>query len=140
MLLFTCAVAAGSLFLDFAGEETSGTLENVATCSGSNTCFTAEVTFQTNDGKTVSYKPFLQNSTIYEIDRQVKLAEDTGLSSKSVMVHYLESFPRLVKINLSLYLEYLNVIIWLFWSAVVTLIGWVANREKPMVLDFRKKK
>ena len=140
MLLFTCALAAGSLFLDFAGGKSVGTLDNVADCSGSKTCFTARVTFQTNDSETVVYKPFLQNSTIYEMDRQIKLANHESSSSKAVDVRYFESYPRLAKVSLSFYLEYLNLLIWLFWSLVIAFIGWVTNRRKPIVLDFSKKK
>lgn len=139
MLLFTCAIAAGSLFLDLAGSKAPAILENIAKCSGSKTCFTAQISFETSDVNKVEYLPLTQNSTIYEIDRVNKLASDTGTSSKSVEVRYLESFPRLAKVHLSYYLEYWSVLVWLFWSVVVSLIGLALNRNKPFVLNLRKK-
>ena len=139
MLLFTCAIAAGSLFLDLAGSKAPAVLENIAKCSGGETCFTAQISFETSDGETVAYLPLTQNSTIYEIDRVNKLASDTDTSSKSVEVRYFESFPCIVKVHLSYYLEYLTVLAWLFWSVVVSLIGMALNRSKPFVLNFRKK-
>ncbi len=133
-------IAAGSLFLDFAGEEAPAVFENTAKCSGSQTCFTAQISFQTKAGETITYRPFMQNSTIYEIDRQIKLANNTSTSSKAVEVRYFESFPRFAKVKLSYFLEYSSVLVWLFWSVVVSLIGLITNRRKPLVLDFSKKK
>lgn len=139
MLLFTCAIAAGSLFLDLTGSKAAAVLENTAKCTGGKTCFTAQISYQTSDGEAVTYLPLTQNSTIYEIDRVNKLANDASTSSKSVEVRYLESFPRIAKVHLSYYLEYLTVLVWLFWSVIVFLIGLAMNRSKPVVLNFRKK-
>jgi len=139
MLLFSCLIAVGSLFLDLAGSKTPAILENIAKCSGGETCFTAQISFDTSDGKSIEYLPLTQNDMIYEFDRQVKLANDTGASSKSVEVRYLESFPRLAKVHLSYYLEYWSVLVWLFWSVFVSLIGLALNRSKPIELNFRKK-
>ncbi len=140
LLLFTCVISAGSLFLDVAGAKTTGTLNNIAECSGSRTCFTAEISFTTKDGETISYLPLLQNSAIYEAHRIVNLTNEPGAGSRSVYVQYLESNPRLAKVSLNYHLEYVNVLIWFFWSAVVSLIGMAVNRSKPFVLDFRKRK
>ncbi|HMR98266.1 MAG TPA: hypothetical protein PKK96_06075 [Anaerolineales bacterium] len=139
MLLFACSTAAGSLFLDLAGSKAPAMLENIAKCSSGKTCFTAQISFETSDGKTIAYLPLTQNSTIYEIDRLNKLTNDTSASSNSMEVRYLESFPRIAKVHLSYFLEYWSVLVWLFWSAVVSFIGLALNRRKPIVLNLRKK-
>jgi len=139
MLVFTCAIAAGSVFLDLAGSKAPAVLENIAKCSGGETCFTGQISFETSGGDSVTYLPLTQNSAIYEIDRVSKLSNDTGASSNAVEVRYLESFPRIAKVHLSYYLEYLTVLAWLFWSALVSLIGLALNRSKPIVLNLGKK-
>ncbi|RIK30285.1 MAG: hypothetical protein DCC56_08090 [Anaerolineae bacterium] len=140
LLLVACIATLGSLYLDVAGEKTSGTLENVAKCSGSKTCFTAEISFTTNDGKTVSYKPALQNMFIYEMHRIANLNNNSGKSGNAVDVHYLASIPRLAKVSLNYHLEYVNLLVWFLWGGFVSLIGMALNRSKPLVLDFSKRK
>ncbi|MCC6300063.1 MAG: hypothetical protein IT314_12250 [Anaerolineales bacterium] len=140
LLLFACAIAVGSLFLDFAGAKTSGAVKNVAVCSGARTCFTAEITFTTKDGETITYKPLLQNDELYEMHRIANLANNSGARGDAVDVHYFESYPRLAKVSLNYFLEYVNVLVWFFWGVFVSLIGLALNRSKPLVLNLRRGK
>ncbi|MBV6451911.1 MAG: hypothetical protein MHPDNHAH_02658 [Anaerolineales bacterium] len=140
LLLVTCIATLGSLYLDVAGEKTAGTMENIADCTGGRTCFTAEISFTTKDGKTISYIPALQNDFIYEMHRIANLNNNSGKSGNAVDVHYFSSVPRLAKVSLNYHLEYANLLVWLFWGVFVSLIGMALNRSKPLVLDFSKRK
>ena len=140
-VLSMCGLIAGAIYLDLSGEQTIGTLNNIADCDSSRNCFTGVVTFSTASGEEVSFHPLLQTPFIYEIDAQAKRSSDPGRASKSIDVRYLKAYPKIAKVALALHLDYANKINFLFWGFVVALFSGIASRDKPLlVLDLRKRK
>jgi len=139
-LSFTCLLTLGSMYLDIAGEKTTGTLENAAKCDSGRSCFTAKITFTSEDGQEVSYYPLFQNSFLYEVDRQIRLESSTNTKGSDVGISYLKDFPRISKVTLSFHLEYIQKFIWAFWGLVILLIGWILSRDRAVTIDLRKRK
>ena len=133
IVLATCTFTMGAIYLDIAGAQTTGTLLNVANCSGSRTCWTGKVEFKTNDGEEVSFYP-QTNSFIFDLDGYMTEGY------KAVDVRYLESFPNIAKVSVIYKLEYLNKVTWTVIGSLVAFFGWVATRKKAIVLDFSKGK
>ncbi len=133
IVLFTCAFTMGAIYLDMAGVQTTGTLLNVAKCSGSKTCWTGKVEFKTNGGEEISFYP-QTNRFIFDLDGYATEGH------RVVDVRYLESFPNIAKVNLIYKLEYLNKVTWTLLGSVIAFFGWVATRKKSIVLDFSKGK
>ena len=140
-VLTMCVITMAAIYLDVAGEEVTGRLENVATCDGSRSCFTGKVTFTTNDGREITFSPLLQTPFIYELDTQIQRNNDESRTSKSIDVRYLRANPKIAKVALIYHMDYLNKINFLFWGSLVVLFSWIAGRNKPaFVLDLSKGK
>jgi len=141
-VLIMCALSIGAIYLDVTGEQAVGTLNNVAkNCDSGKSCFTGKVTFTTNSGEEVTFSPLLQTPFIYEMDVQIKRNSDASRTSKSINVRYLEANPKIAKVALAFYMDYLNKINFLFWGSLVAVFSWIASRDKPsFVLDLRKRK
>lgn len=131
IVLTTCAFTLGAIYLDVAGTHTTGTLLNVANCTGSRNCWTGKVEFQTNNGENISFYP-QTNQFIFDIDGYV------SEGYREVDVRYLESNPDIAKVSVLYHLEYLNKITWSVIGSVVAFFAWVATRKKSTTLDFRK--
>jgi len=138
MLSVTMLSVIGSIFLDVVGKDAKGELHNSATgCSINETCWTAQVKFTPVNGDEITIYP-LQNQWPFSLDGILQAGELVG-ASKIVNIKYLESSPYFAKISLAWHLEYANRIEWLFWGTIVSLIGWIMIRNKPIVLDLSKR-
>lgn len=140
--LFTfivCGMIVGGIFLDLFGTETTGKLTNISyRPNDSDNSFTPQITFTTSNGEEISFIAW-QGPTYFEINERIKLGGYTSTAFKDVPVHYLESFPKLAKVSLALHVEYINRIIWLFWSFVALMIGVITRRNKPVVVDLSQR-
>lgn len=131
IVLSTCVITIGAIYLDIAGTQTTGTLLNVATCSGGRNCWTGKVEFKTNDGEDISFYP-QTNRFIFDLDGYVTEGY------REVDVRYLESFPDIAKVSVVYKLEYLNKVTWSVLGSLIAFFGWVATRKRAIVLDLRK--
>ena len=136
MLLSTFFLCAGAVALDVIGEQAVGELSNASECSGSRNCWTGKVTFTANNDQTVDIYP-QTNRFLFDIENAIsgKPYEEFD----RLEVRYLAQYPEIAKIKLTLFLEYLNKVIWFVIGLIVFLIGHISNgRRKPLVLDLRK--
>ena len=135
--LFTflsCSALVGSIVLDLFGTETTGEMTNISYDEKrSDNPFTAQVTFTTASGEERSFISW-EDRFFFELDEQLRGFED------GVTVRYFESIPLLAKVTLVYHVEYVNQIIWLFWSGVALMIGIISRRNKPITIDLSKRK
>ncbi|MBI3164287.1 MAG: hypothetical protein HYZ24_06360 [Chloroflexi bacterium] len=146
ILLVSCSAFAGTVFLDIAGEKTVGKLNTVmGDCSGSKTCFTQYMEFTAKSGEQVS---FLVMTFPMFIDFDPFLRGKPYEEYGNYEVRYFESFPRLAKVKLMYFLEYINSVCGLCLGVFLTLIGSFVVRvnksDKPskplMVIDLSKRR
>ena len=135
--LFTflsCSALVGSIALDLFGTETTGEMTNISYDEKrSDNPFTAQVTFTTASGEERSFISW-EDRFFFELDEQLRGYED------GVLVRYFESFPLFAKVTFVYHAEYVNQIIWLFWSSVALMIGVISRRNKPLTIDLSQRK
>ena len=143
ILMLACLFFSGALMLDLTGAKTTGKVSNAATnCSAGKTCWTGKVDFTTPDGEHVSF---------YSLTAPMLFDFDPFLSGRSYaeygeyQVRYLASYPKVAKVKLAFFLEYLNTLCGLGLGGFLTLIGFASIRggnsdksHKPLVLDLSK--
>lgn len=143
ILMLACLFFSGAVFLDVAGAKTTGKLSNAAkNCSAGTTCWTSKMSFTTADGEQVSFYP-LTAPMLFDFD--------PFLSGRSYdeygeyQVRYFESYPKLAKVKLAFFLEYINTLCGLGLGGFLTLIGLASVRggnsdkpHKPFVLDLSR--
>ena len=142
ILMLACLFFSGAVLLDVAGAQAVGKLSNAATgCSAGESCWTSKVDFTTADGKQVAF---------YPMTLPMLLDIDPLLSGRSYakygeyQVRYIASFPKLAKVKLAFFLEYINSLCGLGLGGIVTLFGIASMRgtsekpHQPLVLDLSK--
>jgi hypothetical protein len=141
--LFTfivCSMIAAGIFLDIFGTETAGEMTNISyDAARSDNPFTAQVTFTTADGEERSFISW-QDRFYFELDERIQRSGAASTAYAGVKVHYLESYPALAKVSFVYHIEYINRVIWLFWSGVALLIGVISRRNKPITIDLSQRK
>ncbi|HAV78172.1 MAG TPA: hypothetical protein DCX53_12560 [Anaerolineae bacterium] len=138
ILFGTCLATVFGIYIDMAGRETKGMLVNDSNCDGNRTCWTARINFNTDSGEEIAIYPNLDQWP-FTFDRYIESGTFSS-PARIVNVKYLENSPMFAKVNLAYHIEYVNRLTWFFWGLVVTFIGWVINRNKPLlVLDLSKR-
>jgi len=140
--LFTflsCSALVGGIALDLFGAETTGEMTNISYDEKrSDNPFTAQVTFTTENGEERSFISW-EDRFFFELDEQLKRSEDNP-SNAGLEVRYFETIPFIAKVTLVYHTEYVNQIIWLFWSSVALMIGVISRRNKPITIDLSQRK
>ena len=132
--LISCGVLAAGIALDLFGAEATGEMTNISyDAKRSDNPFTAQVSFTTAEGEERSFISW-EDRFFFELDEQLRGNED-GLP-----VRYFESFPLFAKVTFVYHAEYVNQIIWLFWSSVALMIGVITRRNKPITIDLSQRK
>jgi len=141
ILLLSCLFSVGSLMLDLVGTKAIGKLSNAAVgCSRGDSCWTGRVDFTTQSGEEVSFHP-MTAPMLFDFDPALsgRPYEQYG----EYQVRYLESFPKLAKVKLAFFLEYINLLGGVGLGAFLTLIGFLISGDpnkprKPLVLDLSR--
>ncbi len=137
--LFACVALIGSVMLDFIGEKAVGKLSNVSTrCSGGKSCWTGKMEFTAKNGATIAFYP-MTFPIFFDFDPALsgRPYEKYG----EYQVRYLENFPRLAKVKLAFFLEYINLGCGFGIGLIVLLVGYLSSRpNKPLVINLRKRK
>ncbi len=138
VLLFACLFFSVAVLLDVAGAKTTGKISNVSIgCSPGKSCWTGKVDFTTPAGQQVSF---------YPLTAPILLDFDPLLSGRSYaeygeyQVRYLASFPKVAKVKLAFFLEYINTLCGFGLGSLLTLIGFLSagKTDKALVLDLSK--
>ena len=140
ILMPACLFFSGAVMLDAVGAKTTGQLSNAAeNCSPGKTCWTGKVDFTTADGEQISFYP-MTLPTLLDFDPL--LSGRPYAEYGNYQVRYLESHPKMAKIKLAFFLEYINTLCGLGLGGFLTLIGLSSvrgsnpdNPNKPFVLD-----
>ncbi|MFN8382191.1 MAG: hypothetical protein U0V02_09640 [Anaerolineales bacterium] len=143
ILMFACLSFSGSVMLDIVGAKAVGKLSNVSKgCSSGESCWTGKMNFTTANGQPVSFYP-LTNPLLFDFDPA--LSGRSYAEYGNYQVRYLESYPRVAKVKLAFFLEYINIVCGLGLGTFITLIGFLSARGanpdkpyKPLVLDLSK--
>ena len=136
--LVGCGMLSGFIVLDLFGAETTGEMTNISyDADRSDNPFTAQVTFTTANGEDVSFISW-QDRFYFELDEGIQRESQEGFDG--VKVRYLESLPKMAKVSFVYHAEYVNRIIWLFWSFVVLMAGVISRRNKPITIDLSQRK
>lgn len=91
IILFACMFFVGSILLDAAGEKTIGKLSNASTgCSGSKTCWTSKIEFNTKANEQISFYP-MTFPIFFDFDPFLSGRPYEEYSNYEV--RYFESFP-----------------------------------------------
>lgn len=135
-----CGLLAGALYLDLFGAETAGKMTNISfDADRSDNPFTAQVTFVTAGGEEVSFISW-QGRSYFELDQRIQPDGIASPGNPGVKVRYIESNPKIAKVAFAYHIEYVNRIIWLFWSSAALMAGIITRRNKPVVMDLSKRK
>ena len=143
ILMFACLFFSGAVMLDVVGAKTTGKVSNAATnCSAGQTCWTGKVDFTTADGEQVSFYSFI-SPLLFDFDPL--LSGRSYAEYGEYQVRYLASYPKLAKVKLAFFLEYLNILCGFGLGGFLTLIGLASARRsktgkphQPLVLDLSK--
>lgn len=134
--LFVCGLISVGVYLDLFGAEAEGEMTNISyDADRSDNPFTAQVTFKTPSGKEVSFISW-HGSFYFDLEASTK---PDGTPENAILVRYLENNPKIAKVSFAYHTEYINRIIWLFWSGVALMIGVITRRNKPLTIDLSKK-
>lgn len=138
--IIVCGMISVGIYLDLAGSEAPGEMTNISYNEDrSDNPFTPQITFTTASGEEVSFIAW-QGMTPFIINDFVRFGGNAAPTSAELTVRYLESYPKIAKITLAYHAEYINRIVWLFWSGVALMIGIISRRNKPIVLDLSQRK
>ena len=140
ILMSACLFFSGAVMLDVAGAKTTGKLSNAArNCSPGKTCWTGKVDFATADGEQISFYPMTLPMLL---DFDPLLSGRPYAEYGEYQVRYLEGYPKMAKVKLAFFLEYVNTLCGLGLGGFLTLIGLASVRgsspdkpNKPFVLD-----
>ncbi len=143
ILLFACLFFSGAVLLDVAGAKAIGKISNVSVgCSAGESCWTGKVDFTTPDGEQVSFYP---KTFPMLLDFDPLLSGRSYAEYGEYQVRYLASYPKLAKVKLAFFLEYINTLCGLGLGGLLTLIGLLSVRggnpnkpHQPLVLDLSK--
>ncbi|MBC7878197.1 MAG: hypothetical protein H7Y59_13585 [Anaerolineales bacterium] len=139
IVLFTCIFLIGTISLDIFGEKAIGKLSNASTgCSGSKTCWTSKVEFNTKTNDPVAFYP-MTFPILFDFDPFLSGRPYEEYSNFDV--RYFESFPQIAKVKLAFFLEYTTMFCGLGIGTIVLLFGYLFSRpNKPFVIDLSKRK
>ena len=137
MLLGTFFLCAAAITLDVIGEKTVGELSNASSdCSPDKSCWTGKVTFTASNNQTVDIYP---QTNRFLLDFENAISGKPYEEYDQLEVRYLAQYPKIAKIRLTLFLEYLNKVTWFVIGLIVFLVGnMFSGRRQPLVLDLRK--
>lgn len=143
ILMPACLFFSGAVMLDVVGAKAIGKVSNASTnCSAGKTCGTGKVDFATQDGEQISFYSFIA-PMLFDFDPF--LSGRSYAEYGDYQVRYLASFPKLAKVKLAFFLEYLNLLCGLGLGGFLTLIGLASARgrgsnkpHQPLVLDLSK--
>lgn len=134
----SCLMMVAGITLDLFGTETRGKMTNISHDSGrSDNPFTAQVTFTTANGEEKSFISW-EDRFYFELDERIQRSGSTA-PFEGVRVRYFEAVPALAKVVFVYHAEYVNQIVWLFWSGVALMIGVITRRNKPITIDLSKR-
>ena len=147
ILILACLSLGGSVMLDTVGAKAIGKLSNVSKgCPPGKSCWTSKVEFTTTDGEPVAFYP-LTFPILFDFDPV--LSGRPYAEYGQYQVRYLASFPKLAKVKLAFFLEYINLLCGVGLGGFLALFGFLSARGlnpnkpyKPIVLDlsrFRQK-
>ena len=135
---FSCGALMAGIALDLFGTETRGKMTNISHDSGrSDNPFTAQVTFTTANGEDESFISW-EDSFYFDLDENIQRSGSTA-PFEGVRVRYFEAFPAIAKVVFVYHAEYVNQIVWLFWSGVVLMAGFISRRNKPFTIDLSQR-
>jgi len=140
--LLVCGMISGGILLDVFGAEAAGEMTNVSyDADRSDNPFTPRITFTTESGEEISFIA-LQGMTAFIINDFFRFGDsnNTVPSSVDLKVRYYESYPKIAKVSFAYHTEYINRVIWLFWSGVALMIGVITRRNKPITINLRRRK
>ncbi len=142
ILLPAILFCSGAVMLDTVGAKAIGKLSNAArNCSRGDSCWTGRMDFITADGEAITFYP-LTFPMLFDFDPF--LSGRSYAEYGDYQVRYLESYPKLAKVHLAFFLEYLNTLCVFVLGGIVTLFGLAGVRgtpdkpNKPFVLDLSK--
>ena len=134
----SCLILVAGITLDLFGTETRGKMTNISyDAKRSDNPFTAQVTFTTANGEEKSFISW-EDRFYFELDERIQRSGSTA-PFEGVKVRYLEAFPALSKVVFVYHAEYVNQIVWLFWSGVALMIGIISRRNKPITIDLSQR-
>jgi hypothetical protein len=113
------------LALDGFGVDTTGTVVGI---SGADRIRTPIVEFTAADGKQYTFRSFYGNGNIIFTE------------GETVHIQYLSFYPKIAEVNLLGWVEYPSNIEVTCLGMFLLMGGLVALRNKPLVLDFRRRK
>jgi hypothetical protein len=143
LLMLACLFFSGAVMLDLVGAKATGKLSNAAkSCSSGKTCWTGKMAFTTPEGEQVSFYP-LTAPMLFDFDPL--LSGRSYAEYGEYQVRYFASYPKLAKVKLAFFLEYLNMLCGFGLGGILTLIGLSSVRGRgsdkapnPLVLDLSK--